>query len=151
MTRNLFSFIKYSEIGRIISNQADWKRKTTEISLKQFISKPEKNDNMIIIFKVLECFCVLSQSINLILALFFKAAMVAFCILVFIHIFIYLLFMIDSHNRHWCCDGNKPSTRPRQTWGDYTGKRSEWFPGLRRWVGSDVTTGTDYAGFYWCK
>lgn len=42
----------------MISNQADWKRKTTEISLKQFISKPEKNDDMIIIFKVLECFCV---------------------------------------------------------------------------------------------
>ena len=46
---------------------------------------------MIIIFKVLECFSVfLSQSINLSLALTFKAAMVTFCILVFIHIFIYL-------------------------------------------------------------
>ena len=46
---------------------------------------------MIIIFKVLECFSVfLSQSINLSLALTFKAAMVKFCILVFIDLFINL-------------------------------------------------------------
>lgn len=56
--------------------------------------------------------------------------------------------MTHSHNWNWCRDGNKPSTRPREAWGDYTGKRSEWFPVPRRGVGSDVTTGTDYAGFH---